>query len=154
MKSKAGKTIALVVLAVLAMCATAFKNYTDATGGFLNETTFVTSAAYTVTGNSGTFSDLGGYAAGMIVINVTAVSGTSPTLTVNFQTCSSTPGQQTAPAQANCATHTSSSSITATGVYFIKPVANFARWNTVTYTIGGTTPSFTFSVIGYFKPTS
>jgi hypothetical protein len=49
--------------------------------------------------------------------------------------------------------HTASSAITATGVYLVK-VDHFARWNTVSYAITGTTPSFTMTVNGYFKPTS
>ena len=144
-------TLALVTLFVLPMEAQ--KSYNDASGGFLNETTFVASAAYTTSNNAITPIDIGSYTSGSLIINVTAVSGTSPSLTVNFQTCSSTPGQSTAPANANCVTHTAGSAITATGLQIIK-LDHFARWNTVNYTITGTTPSFTFTVIGYFKPTS
>lgn len=148
-------TAAMLALALLMLPApgAAQKSYRDATGGFLNETTFLASAAYTTTQNAITPVDLGSYASGVIVVNVTVVSGSSPTLTVNFQTCSSAPGAQTAPANANCVTEFSTSSITATGVSFIK-VDHFARWNTINAVIGGTTPSFTMTVIGYFKPTS
>ncbi|HZU30796.1 MAG TPA: hypothetical protein VFB79_06750, partial [Candidatus Angelobacter sp.] len=110
--------------------------------------------AQTASGGGTVFTDLGAYSAGIIVIQVTAVSGTSPTLTVNFKSCFTPPNTSSAPALSTCAVHTASASITATGVYFIKPVTNFARWNTVDYTIGGTSPSFTFSVVGTFKPTS
>ena len=149
--------VVMALAMAVAICATpasAQKNYRDATSGFLNETTFVPSAAYTASASNITPVDLGAYASGLMVINVTAVSGTTPSLTVNFQTCYSAPGSGTAPAAANCVTHTASAAITATGVYLIKPLANFARWNNVSYTITGTTPSFTFSAVGYFKPTS
>jgi hypothetical protein len=148
--------LVLMALAFVALVAAppaeAQKSYNDATGGFLNETTFVTSAAYT-TGATATPADIGAYASGVIVINVTVVSGTSPSLTVNFQTCFTPPGTGSAPATSNCVIHTAGTAITATGIYFIK-VDHFARWNTVNYAITGTTPSFTFSVVGYFKPTS
>jgi hypothetical protein len=152
------RVFSIMAVLLLAMffvtLAAAQKNYRDATSGFLNETTFVTSAAYTTSASNITPVDLGAYASGVLVINVTAVSGTTPSLTVNFQTCYSAPGAGTAPATASCVSHTASSAITATGVYLIKPLANFARWNNVSYTISGTTPSFTFSAVGYFKPTS
>lgn len=137
---------------VSATAQTVQKTYTDATGAFLNETAFV-NGTVTTSSSSVTPVDLGAYASGVIVINVTAASGTSPSLTVNFQTCASTPGAGTAPANANCTTHTAGSAITATGLQIIK-VDHFARWNTVNYTISGTTPSFTVTVTGYFKPTS
>jgi hypothetical protein len=148
--------IACMLAAVMLMPATpaqAQKSYRDATGGFLNETAFVPSAAYTTSSNTITPVDLGAYTSGIIVVNVTAVSGTSPSLTVNFRTCASSPGQQTAPANANCVIHTAGSAITATGLQIIK-VDHFARWNTLDFSISGTTPSFTFTATGYFKPTS
>lgn|GEM_PF-3170309 len=151
----------VLTCALLAVCmvlppmpAQAQKTYRDATGGFLNETTFLPSAAYTTSNTSITPVDLGAYSSGLIVIQVTAVSGTSPSLTVNFQTCASSPGQTTPPATTACTLHTASSAITTTGVFLIKPLANFARWNTVSTTITGTTPSFTMQILGYFKPTS
>jgi hypothetical protein len=145
--------ILLCVCITLPTPALAQKTYRDASSGFLNETTFVVSAAYTANISTVAPVDIGAYASGVIVLNVTAVSGTSPSMTVNFQTCSSTPGSSTAPANAACTNHTASSAITATGVYIIK-VDHFARWNTVAATITGTSPSFTFTAIGYFKPTS
>jgi hypothetical protein len=147
--------MAFVLAAALCVLpAQAQKQYRDATSGFMNETTFVASAAYTTSSSTITPVDIGSYASGVLMINVTAVAGTStPTLTVNFAACASSAGQQSAPANANCTTHTAGTGITATGVYLIK-VDHFPRWNTVNYTISGTTPSFTFSVVGYFKPTS
>jgi hypothetical protein len=144
MRGIAFALVALMLMVATAPPAQAQKTYRDATSGFLNETAFVPSAAYTTSASNITPVDIGGYASGIVVINVTAVSGTSPSLTVNFQTCSSTPGSSTAPANANCVVHTASSAITATGVYLVK-VDHFARWNTVSYAITGTTPSFTMT---------
>ena len=131
--------------------AHAQKSYRDATGGFMNFTQFVNCSACTTGSSSIVPADVGSYASGIIVINVTAASGTSPSLTVNFQVCDG--NTQSAPANANCVTHTAGTAITATGIQIIK-VDHFTRWTTVSYTITGTTPSFNFTVNGYFKPTS
>jgi hypothetical protein len=147
------KLAVLAVLAALVIVGAAWKSYQDATGGFLNETRFVNATNASTGSSSITPIDLGSYASGAIVINVTAISGTSPSLTVNFQTCDTQPGTQTAPSNSNCVTHTAGSAITATGLQVIK-VDHFARWNTVNYTITGTTPQVSFTVDGYFKPTS
>jgi hypothetical protein len=134
------------------MPAHAQKSYRDATGGFLNMTRVLDcSAACTTSNSSVTPIDIGAFTSGVLIINVTAVSGTSPSLTVNFQTCDGTGGS--APANTNCVNHTTGSAITATGLQIIK-VDHFSRWVTVTSTISGTTPSFTYTVTGYFKPTS
>jgi hypothetical protein len=105
----------------------------------------------TTTNTSVTPVDVGVYASGIIIINVTAVSGTSPSLTVNFQVCDG--NASAAPANTNCVNHTTGSAITATGLQIIK-IDHFPRYITVTSTISGTTPSFTFTVKGYFKPQS
>jgi hypothetical protein len=89
---------------------------------------------------------VGAYDVGNIIVMVTAVSGTSPTLLVNFDVCADNTAT-------NCVLHTASASITATGTYVIK-VNQFARYVRLSYTIGGTTPSFTFSAYGAFKPTT
>ena len=117
----------------------------DASAAFLKEVTFASSAAYTATGNSSVI-DLGAYDVGNIIVNITAVTGTSPTLTVNFQVCADN-------ACAISVNHTSSSSLTTTGQTLLK-VNQFARYVRVNYTIGGTTPSFTMSIYGAFKPTT
>ena len=89
---------------------------------------------------------------GVIVsVNVTAVSGTSPTLTIAIQGIDPVSG-------ATYAILTASTAISATGIYtycvypgasggFTQIVsAPLPRQWQVAYTIGGTTPSFTFSV--------
>ena len=129
---------------------TSTKTYRDATGGFLNETTFLAAAAYTTSNNTITPIDIGGYDVGIIIINVTAISGTSPSLTVNFMGCDSAPGTQTIPANSACGIHTASTAITATGVYFVK-VDHLTRFATVQTVITGTSPSFTMDIRGQFK---
>ena len=140
----------MALLPVLTTAQSSSKTYRDATGGFLNETTFLASAAYTTSNNAITPIDIGGYDVGIIIINVTAVSGTTPSLTVNFNACDNAPGSQTFPANANCGVHTASTAITTTGVFFIK-VDHLSKFVTVQTVITGTTPSFTMTVRGQFK---
>lgn len=115
----------------------------DASAAFIKETSFAASAARTASGNSGSPVDLAAYDSAAVMINVTAVSGTSPTLTVNFENCIDS-------GTTKCGTHTASASITATGFYMIK-ASNIARYVRTSWTIGGTTPSFTFEVYAVFK---
>jgi hypothetical protein len=148
--------LALLLVAVMvlppvpAMGQTSSKTYRDATGGFLNETTFLPSAAYTTSNNAIVPIDVGGYDVGIIIINVTAVTGTSPSLTVNFNGCDNAPGSQTFPANAACGLHTASAAITAAGVFFIK-VDHLTKFVTVQTVITGTSPSFTMTIRGQFK---
>jgi len=136
--------VAVVLMAMMCFMplADAQKTYRDATGGFLNETTFLASAARTSSGDSTAVVDLGAYANGNIFIDVTAASGT-PSMTVAFQSCPDT-------TVANCFDHTTSSAITGTGKTLLK-VNNFGRYVLIKYTISGGTPSLTFSVKGAFK---
>lgn len=97
------------------------------------------SAAHTSTFNSATFNS--NAASGIVIeVNVSARSGTTPTLDVNLQ--DSPDGGTT------WNTVSSLTQITATGVGVKRlnlrdtPVADLCRLN---YTIGGTTPSFTFA---------
>lgn len=144
--------LALVFAFVVMAHAQASANtYNDATGGFMKENQYLTSAAYTTSNTGTTPVDTGAYDGGIIIINVTAVSGTSPSLTVNFNSCYSVAGTQSAPAATACASEFASSAITATGTYFIK-VDHFSRWTNISTTITGTSPSFTMSIVGNFKP--
>lgn len=144
--------LALFMLPPVPAQAQAQKAYTDATGGFLNQTVILDcTTPCTATNTSVTPIDVGAYASGIIIVNFTAVSGTTPSATVNFQACDGIAA--TAPANTNCVNHTTGSAITAAGLQIIK-VDHFPRWVTVTITISGTTPSFTGKVTGYFKPTS
>src|SRR4029077_12023192 len=111
-----------------ALAQTATKSYNDPTRGFGVDTTFLASGAQTATGNTGTAQDVGTFANGNILVDVTAVTGTTPTLTVIFQSCSDAAGTK-------CAIHTASVSITAVGTYLIK-VNNFGHYANIGYVIG------------------
>lgn len=102
------------------------------------------SAAETASGNSAQF-DASAYAEGLLFIDITAVSGTTPTAAFTLQTfdfASQTwfpvPGvtiaQQTAVGEVATA------------------VANFGETLRLAWTLGGTTPSFTF--VASFVPKS
>ena len=112
------------------------------------ETVFA-SAARTATANSADISSRG-YAGGIFFVNVSAVSGTSPSMTLNIQHKDPLSGQYK--------TIGSSAAITATGttMLVIYPgIAGVANTNfnnilgeefRINATITGTSPSFTFSV--------
>jgi len=141
-----------LMMALPPVPAAAQKTYRDSTVGFMNVTKMLDCSTPCTTSNSSvTPIDVGAYTSGIIIINMTAVSGTSPSLTVNFQVCDG--NGSSAPANSNCVNHTTGSAITAAGLQIIK-VDHFSRYVTVTSTITGTSPSFTGTVTGYFKPTS
>ena len=96
----------------------------------------------TATGTAGNY--FGGWAeTAVIFINVTAVSGTSPTCTVTLNSIDFESGGSYPLA--------TSSSITAAGFYYIQVPVVYRDTFSVTYTLGGTTPSFTMSISGVFK---
>lgn len=136
----------LLLLASLTLGAQ-IQSTRDATAAFVKEVSILASAARTATGDSGAPVDLAAYNSGNIFVDVTAVSGTTPTLDIAFEVC-------TTAAAASCAySHTTGTQITAVSKQVIK-VTNFGRYGRVKFTIAGTTPSFTFSVDGAFKPQS
>ena len=109
-----------------------------------------TSAARTTTGNGATginYNHDGAY----VLVNVSAVSGTTPTMTVRVQ--GTVDGTNWFDLDA---TNASTPSITATGQYYIRMYPGYVNavgtanvalprsWR-LAWTIGGTTPSFTFS---------
>ena len=98
---------------------------------------YLSSAARTSSGQSNGH-NVAGFIEGRFLINVTAVSGTDPTLDclAQFSWDNSTYYD----------TDESATQITATGEYSI-PVTNFGKYLRFDYTIGGTdTPTFTFTV--------
>lgn len=108
-----------------------------------SEDIWVPSGAQTANGQTGVLSGYGGSQTLRIQVNVTAASGTTPTLTVAIQdTVDGTNWNQLA----------ITSSITAAGITIIEigpGLTNnhvFADRLRVQWTIGGTTPSFTFEV--------
>lgn len=100
--------------------------------------TALASAARTVTGTA----DLGAMPGGFIEMNiyaaVTAVSGTSPSMTVTYQ-CSHD--------GVTWFDHTAGAAITTATNQLIKIPANSGKYGRISYAISGTSPSFTFSVV-------
>lgn len=77
-----------------------------------------------------------------IYVAVTAVSGTSPSMTVTYQ-CS--------PDGATWYDHTSGAAITAATNQVIKIASNAGKYGRLSYAISGTSPSFTFSAVAEAK---
>ena len=99
--------------------------------------TVVPSAAYTATGNFDLSDLTGNWDEVALYLDVTAASGTSPTLDVVYQT--------TVDGGTTWFTHTSMTQATAATTEK-KVIANSGVYSRILYTIGGTTPSFTFTV--------
>lgn len=102
--------------------------------------TLLPSAARTTSGESGVI-DLGFADEAIVFLDVTAVSGTAPTLDVKIQV-----------ADPNGAYYdlASFTQVTAVGRQ-ARQISNFGQKAKIVYTIGGTTPSFTFSVTAISK---
>lgn len=100
--------------------------------------TALASAAYTASGTA----DLGALPGDSdeltIYLNVTAVSGTTPSMTVTYQS---------SPDGVTYYDHTAGAAITAAGVQMIKIPTNSGTYGRISYAISGTTPSFTFSAV-------
>lgn len=105
--------------------------------------TIAASAARTATGQGTATAGFGAARRLRVFVVVTAVSGTSPTLTVALQ---DSPDGTNWPALATTLTG-SSPSITATGTYVFDVTGGFGDILRPIWTIGGTTPSFTFTVV-------
>lgn len=102
--------------------------------------TLVSSAARTASGNSGALDHYGGMGRLIIQLDVTAVSGTSPTLDVVAEdTVDGT----------NYSTISTFAQRTATGREVVRITSAFSDTLRIRWTIAGTSPSFTFSVIAY-----
>lgn len=107
------------------------------------EITLAASAARTATGNGTLEVDAHEYKQGAFYLDITAAGGTSPTLDVKVQTKDPVSGawfDLVSFTQANAA---SKERKTVTGL-----LGNKLR---VTWTIGGTSPTFTFSVGGHLE---
>lgn len=105
--------------------------------------TVIPSAARTTTFNH----DLEGlakdYEEMVLYVNCTAVSGTTPTLDISYET--------TMDGGTTWFTHTSLTQLTATGTERKVIPAPIGIESRILCTIGGTTPSFTFSVAAEMK---
>ena len=97
--------------------------------------TIVPSGAQTVNGQSNPI-EASEYLEAHALLDVTVVSGTSPTLDLVIET---------SPDKVSWFIHTTFSQKTAVGKDF-KTLSNLGRFLRARWTIGGTTPSFTFSV--------
>jgi hypothetical protein len=122
----------------------AFNVSAEAAGAPLVRGTIMHNAARTATGN-GTARQLGAVAVGQklyAALHVVAVSGTAPTLDVTVES-------DDASGFASGITRGTFTQATAIGAQWLTPVAGAITddWWRVGYTIGGTTPSFTFIVI-------
>ena len=73
-----------------------------------------------------------------VYLDVTVVSGTSPSMTVTYQS---------SPDGTAFYDNSAGAAITATGRQLIKVAANSGKFGRLSYAISGTTPSFTFSAV-------
>lgn len=102
---------------------------------------FTLKSSGATTGSSqSSYFDVQGYLEGIVYLDITASGGTSPTLDVVVETTPDDGGTQTA------FTHTSFAQKTGTG-QDTKAITNFGKWLRVKWTVGGTSPTFTFRVI-------
>jgi len=106
------------------------------------EIVFLSEETRTGDGDSSPF-DLSAYEEGILLWRITEVSGTSPTLSVDFQVASDSEGPWH--------NHTSLGTKSAVEDVPAVKVSNFGSWAKIKFTLGGTSPSFKFSVIGVFK---
>lgn len=102
------------------------------------EDTLAASAARTVTGNSGVLTGYDGASTLRVQLDVTASAGTAPTLDVVVQDTLDGTNFNT------IGTFTQKTTIGREVINITTPFASRLR---VLWTIGGTTPSFTFSVV-------
>lgn len=102
--------------------------------------TLLASAARTTTGTSSEVAGFESATSLVVQLNVTAASGTSPTLDVVLQDTVDGTNWNTV------ATFTQATAVTRSVQRVTVPFTNRLR---ISYTIGGVTPSFTFSVIVY-----
>lgn len=102
--------------------------------------TLAASAARTTTANGDT-TDAEGASVGYFKLDVTAASGTSPTLDVTIQ------GQDSSGSWFDLVSYTQATGVTAA----TKAVPLAGRKVRAKWTVGGTSPSFTFSVTGEGK---
>ncbi len=106
------------------------------------------SAAETATGQSADFGEFGSFSRALLVLNVTAVSGTTPSMTVKLQERSD---QVTGGLYVDPASGYAFSAVTATGVSRLAIDWLYVVKYRAVWTISGTTPSFTFSLVAYLS---
>jgi hypothetical protein len=99
--------------------------------------TLLPAAVRTASGQGEGTSAAAGFREGNVLLDITAVSGTTPSLTVTVE--SSADGT-------TWYSHTAFTAKTATGRDILK-LGNLGSFTRVSYTVSGTTPSFTFSTL-------
>lgn len=104
--------------------------------------TTLASAARTVTGTADIGATPSEYTEAVVYIDVTAVTGTTPTMTTTYQS---------SPDGVTYFDHTAGAAITVAGRQRIPVPNTIGRFGRLSFAIGGTTPSFTFSVVSEFK---
>lgn len=100
------------------------------------------SAARTASGSADIGQLPGDYDELIVYVDVTVVAGTSPSMTVTYQT---------SPNGVDYYDHSSGVAITAAGRQAIRVATCIGDYGRVAYAITGTTPSFTFSAIAEGK---
>src|SRR5262245_1760890 len=95
------------------------------------------SVARTAGGQGEGTSAAAGFREGNVLLDITAVSGAAPSLTVTVETSAD---------GSNWFTHTAFTAKTAAGRDILK-LGNLGSFARVSYAISGTTPSFSFSVV-------
>lgn len=110
---------------------------TSANASKSNDTTSVPSQTQTATGNSADI-DLSLIKLASLILNISAVSGTAPTLVVSIQAKD--------PISGNYVQISAFASQSATGTLRLANLSAVGSLVRIVWTIGGTTPSFTFSV--------
>jgi len=99
----------------------------------------------TITSNGSTSAiDVSNYLHFLVLIYVTAVSGTSPSLNVYLNVVDEANNNQSVPIA-------SVTNITSTGTYYISATNLPARYINVSWTVGGTSPSFTVTITLHMK---
>lgn len=104
------------------------------------EFTLHASVAETASGNSGlTGFDVSANFEGLLVIDITAVSGTTPTINFTFETLDFLSGKWVAvPSAGTIAQQTTAATV-------VTAVTNFGEKIRLRWVVAGTTPSFTFT---------
>jgi len=87
--------------------------------------------------------DLEDFVEGLLLVDVTAVSGTTPTLDITFEV--------RAKHRDVWHKHTALPQITSTGTISATSLTNLGKLVRGSWKLGGTDPKFTFSIIGIFK---
>lgn len=100
------------------------------------------SAARTASGNSGDIV-VSKFREAVIFLDITAVSGTSPTLDMKVQRKDPLSGSYTDWDDATAKVFSQKSATGSFAIYLSDPLAQIIR---ISFTIGGSSPSFTFSV--------